>query len=35
LSSELAKNEIEWEPRVDLNEGINETIRWYESNLWE
>tara|TARA_B100000315_G_C14580801_1_gene590351 strand:+ start:690 stop:1637 length:948 start_codon:yes stop_codon:yes gene_type:complete len=32
LSSELAKNEIGWEPRVDLNEGINETIRWFKSN---
>ena len=33
LSSELAKNEIGWEPKVSLSDGINKTIQWYKRNI--
>ena len=33
LSSQLAKSEIGWEPKVDLSDGINKTIQWYKRSI--
>ncbi len=32
-SAELIKNELGWEPRVALRDGLERTIRYYEKNL--
>ncbi len=30
---ELAKKELEWEPKINLNEGLNKTIKWFKEHL--
>ena len=32
ISSEKAKDELGWEPRIEFTEGLRETIRWYRDN---
>lgn len=29
-----AKEELGWEPTVDFNQGLQETIQWYQANEW-
>ena len=29
----LAKERLNWEPKVNLNEGLNKTIEWFKNNL--
>ena len=33
MSSKKAKKELNWEPKIDLSSGIDETISWVKSNL--
>ncbi|MBN8828427.1 MAG: NAD(P)-dependent oxidoreductase [Sphingobacteriia bacterium] len=33
LDCSLAKNELGWEPKVELDEGIKETIEWWANNI--
>ena len=30
---ELAKKELDWEPRVSLEEGLEKTISWFKNSL--
>ena len=32
-SIDLAKKEINWEPKIDLEDGINETIKYFKNIL--
>lgn len=34
LSSKKAREKLNWEPKVDLERGLKETIKWYKENLW-
>jgi dTDP-glucose 4,6-dehydratase len=27
-----AKNELGWEPRIDFEKGLKETVEWYKNN---
>lgn len=33
VSADKAKKELEWEPKVDIEEGIRRYIEWYKSNM--
>lgn len=33
VSAEKAKRELNWEPKVDLEEGITRYIKWYKENI--
>ena len=33
VSAEKARKELNWEPKVDLKEGIARYIRWYKENI--
>jgi CDP-glucose 4,6-dehydratase len=35
LSSEKARTNLDWKPRYTLDEGLKETIRWYEAYFKE
>ncbi len=30
---ELAKKKLEWEPKINLNEGLDKTIKWFKEHL--
>ncbi len=30
---ELAKNKLNWEPSINLNDGLDQTINWFKSNI--
>ena len=32
-SIELAKNILNWEPKIELKEGLLKTINWFKNNL--
>jgi dTDP-glucose 4,6-dehydratase len=34
LSSDKLREDTGWEPRVDFDEGLTRTVRWYEDNEW-
>ncbi len=34
LSSDKLREETGWEPRVNFDEGLARTVRWYEDNEW-
>jgi dTDP-glucose 4,6-dehydratase len=34
LSSDKLREETGWEPRVNFEEGLARTVRWYEDNQW-
>lgn len=33
LDCSLAKEELGWEPQISLNEGISQTIKWWDKNI--
>ena len=33
LDSSLIRNELGWEPRIELDEGLNSVITWVDANL--
>jgi nucleoside-diphosphate-sugar epimerase len=33
MSSKKAKEELDWDPQIDLSSGIDETIDWIKNNL--
>jgi nucleoside-diphosphate-sugar epimerase len=35
LNSELAHKELKWKKKIDINEGIQRTIKWYNNNCNE
>ena len=35
LTSEKAKKELGWEPKISLEQGIEKTIKWYKENIGE
>ncbi len=34
LACDKAREELGWEPAVDFEAGLRETIRWYRDNDW-
>ncbi|MCE5204023.1 MAG: dTDP-glucose 4,6-dehydratase [Actinomycetia bacterium] len=34
IACDKARAELGWEPRVDFDEGLRQTIRWYRDNEW-
>ena len=30
---DLAKNKLNWEPSINLNEGLDQTISWFKNNI--
>lgn len=34
LDSKKLKSEIDWQPSVDFEDGLRETVRWYADNQW-
>jgi dTDP-glucose 4,6-dehydratase len=34
LSSDKLRSELDWEPRVHFDEGIERTVQWYRENGW-
>ena len=34
-SIELAKTILNWEPKIELKEGLIKTIEWFKYNLWK
>lgn len=34
LNSEKIKNQLGWQPKINLRQGLRETLNWYKENIW-